>query len=339
MTINERIGVLTKLGEEILSKPLWLTEAMTRAYHANKWFTKEESWNALEAIAVNFLSQDILTNWASKYKVSDQLSDKKIGLVLAGNIPMVGFHDILCCFMSGHISMVKLSSKDEVLLTAIVNKMIELDNQIEGRILLENRLKGFDAVIATGSNNSSTYFEEYFGKYPNIIRKNRNAVGVITGNETDDEIIALGHDIFNYFGLGCRNVSKLYVPKGYKFDNMLKILHEEYKELANHDKYRNNFDYNNALMLLNKVEFLMSGSLIITESSNIPSRISTVHYSFYDSLEEVTQELNERMEEIQCVVGNTPVKGINVFPFGEAQKPSISDYADGVDTMQFLTNL
>jgi len=235
--------------------------------------------------------------------------------------------------------MAKLSSKDEILLKALVNKMIELEQQVKGRILLVDRLKGFDAVIATGSNNSSTYFEEYFGKYPNIIRKNRNAVGVITGNETEEEIVALGHDIFNYFGLGCRNVSKLYVPKGYKFDMMLGILHEEYKELANHDKYRNNFDYNNALMLLNKVDYLISGSLIVTESSDIPSRISTVHYSYYDDLDEVNKEIGSRTDEIQCVVGNINLDSMQVFPFGEAQNPSISDYADGVDTMTFLTNL
>lgn len=339
MTLNERIEVLARLGKEILSRPDWLKESVQRAFYANKWFTESQSWNSLEAIAVNFLDQNVLTKWSSEYKISDALSTKKVGLVLAGNIPLVGFHDILCCFVSGHISMVKVSSKDEVLVKAIVNRLAELNIQVESRILLTERLKGFDAVIATGSNNSSTYFEEYFGKYPNIIRRNRNAVAIISGNETDEELVLLGHDLFNYFGLGCRNVSKLYVPKGYNFDRMLGILHDNYKELANHDKYRNNFDYNNALMLLNGVKFLMSGSLIIKESPEIASRIATVHYSFYDSLVDVITELGDRNEEIQCVVGHVDLDGRKIFPFGQAQKPSISDFADGVDTMRFLTNL
>lgn len=339
MTLKDRIAVLSQLGEEILTRPDWLQDAVIRAYHANRWFTESQSWNALESIAKNFLSQQTLVQWTQKYNISDDLSSKKIGLVLAGNIPIVGFHDIMCCFISGHISKVKLSSKDEVLLKALVSKMEKINPNVVDRIQLSERLKGFDAIIATGSNNSSTYFEEYFGKYPNIIRKNRNAIGVITGFESDEDLISLGYDIFNYFGLGCRNVSKIYVPSGYSFDRLLGILHDNYKEVANHDKYRNNFDYNNALLMLNKVDFLISGSLIITESDSIPSRISTVHYSYYDSLDDVKNELIQREEEIQCIVGKVDLDGRKIFPFGEAQNPSIDDYADDVDTMAFLTNL
>ncbi len=339
MTLDRKIEVLSTLGKEILDKPDWLQDAVQSAYYANKWFTIDESWKALEAIATHFLSKDILSRWTSEYQIKDEVDNKTIGLVLAGNIPLVGFHDVLCCFVTGHNSLVKLSAKDEILMKAVVSRLIELEPEVNSRILLIDRLKGFDAIIATGSNNSSAYFEEYFGKYPNIIRKNRNAIAVISGDETDEDFIALGHDIFNYFGLGCRNVSKLYVPSGYKFDHMLGILHDHYKELANHNKYRNNFDYNNALLMLNKVDYLMSGSLIITESDAISSRIATVHYSYYDDLSTLERELSKRQEEIQCIVANVKFDKHSTFSFGEAQKPSISDYADGVDTMEFLTNL
>ncbi len=339
MNLDRRIEILSKIGQEILEKPEWLAAAVQQAYYANKWFTIDASWNALNAIAYHFLDEKILLEWAGGYPIEDDMQSKSIGLVLAGNIPLVGFHDILCCFVAGHIAMVKLSTKDEILLTALVGRMIELDAEVESRILLTDKLKGFDAIIATGSNNSRTYFEEYFGKYPNIIRKNRNAVAVISGEESEEELIALGHDIFNYFGLGCRNVSKIYVPSGYNFDLMLGTLHDHYKELANHDKYRNNFDYNNALLMLNKVKYLMSGSLIITESEQISSRIATVHYSFYDKLSELESELEERKEEIQCIVTHLNLSRHETFSFGEAQKPGIKDYADGVDTMNFLTSL
>jgi hypothetical protein len=339
MTLDRRIEVLSTLGKEILAKPEWLQAAVQDAYYANKWFTIDNSWNALEAIATHFLSKDILSKWTSEYQINGGDNAKTIGLVLAGNIPLVGFHDVLCCFVTGHKTLAKLSAKDEILMKAVVSRLIELEPEVSGRILLTDRLKGFDAIIATGSNNSSTYFEEYFGKYPNIIRKNRNAIAVISGDETDEDFIALGHDIFNYFGLGCRNVSKLYVPSGYNFDHLLGTLHDNYKELANHDKYRNNFDYNNALFMLNKVDFLMSGSLIITESNAISSRISTVHYSYYDELMTLEHELSVKQEEIQCIVAKLKLNNHNTFSFGEAQKPSISDYADGVDTMEFLTNL
>lgn len=339
MTLDQRIDVLANLGKEILARPEWLQEAVQKAYYANKWFTIDESFSALDAIATYFLSKEILSNWTSGYQIKDNVEVRTIGLVLAGNIPLVGFHDVLCCFISGHNILAKLSAKDEILMKAIVGRLVELNDEIGSRILLSERLKGFDAIIATGSNSSSTYFKEYFGKYPNIIRKNRNAIAVLSGDESEADFIALGHDIFNYFGLGCRNVSKLYVPEGYKFDFLLGTLHDHYKELANHDKYRNNFDYNNALFMLNKVKYLMSGSLIITEADAISSRIATVHYNYYSDLLALETELSDKKEEIQCIVTNLSLNNHSSFPFGEAQKPSITDYADGVDTMKFLTSL
>jgi len=339
MELKNRIKALSFLGEEIRSNSDWLTGPISIAYNENRWFTPENSRKALNAISNQFLKDSVLEAWSNEYGIKDDVSPKKVGLVLAGNIPMVGFHDILSTFISGNISLIKCSSKDSVLLKAVIGRMVDHFPESENYFQFTERLKGFDAVIATGSNNSARYFEQYFGKYPNIIRKNRSAVGVIDGTESKEDFLALGEDIFNYFGLGCRNVSKLYVPQKYNFDSLLGTLHEEFKELANHNKYRNNFDYNNALFLLNKVEFLMSGSLIIMESKDITSRIATLHYEVYSDKNDLANHLHEVEDQIQCIVSKSPISDIKTFNFGEAQKPSISDYADGVDTLQFLKSL
>ncbi len=339
MELKDRIKALSYLGEEIESGADWLEGPIVQAYNENKWFTSENSWKALNAIRDQFLREPILTAWSNHYSIADRGEMKKVGLVLAGNIPMVGFHDILSTFVSGHMSMIKCSSKDSILLKAVLGRMTDQYPESKSYFEFAERLNGFDAVIATGSNNSARYFEQYFGKYPNIIRKNRSAVGVLDGTESKDDFLALGEDIFNYFGLGCRNVSKLYVPKNYNFDPLLETLHDGYKDIANHNKYRNNFDYNNALFLLNKVEFLMSGSLIITASKDITSRIATLHYEEYSDLELLSQHLTDAADQIQCIVSRTDIPQMSAFKFGEAQKPSISDYADGVDTMQFLKSL
>jgi len=329
---------MKKLGTEISRKPEWLSHAVQIAENENRWFTEDNCWQALDAIASQFLSGKVLTEWADRYPISDA-SMKKVGLVLAGNIPLVGFHDVLAVFISGHHALVKLSSKDRALLTAIYNKLLEIDPAVTSHISLVDRLKDIDAVIATGSNNTSNYFEQYFGKYPNIIRKNRHAVAVLTGKESEQDIKKLGNDIFNYFGLGCRNVSKLYLPDGFDLTVLLRVLHDNYKDIVNHNKYKNNFDYNNALFMLNKVKYLMSGSLIITESPEIASRISTVHYEYYTDVNAVSQQLRDREEAIQVVVSSIALDGIDTVDFGAAQRPTIYDYADGVDTMTFLTTL
>ncbi len=339
MELKDRIQVFDFLGQEIQIGTDWLSDPIADAYNENRWFTPENSWKALNAISDQFLKEAVLKSWASDYGITTKVEAKKIGLVLAGNIPMVGFHDILSTFINGHKSLIKCSSKDSILLRAVLGRIMDNYPQSEPYFEFTNQLKDFDAVIATGSNNSARYFKQYFGKYPNIIRKNRSAVGVLDGTESEDDFLALGEDIFNYFGLGCRNVSKIYVPENYNFDFMLEVLHEGYKEVVNHNKYRNNFDYNNALFLLNKIEFLMSGSLILTESKDIISRIATLHYETYNDPGLLSQHLNTVKDQIQCVVSKSPIPGIDTFNLGEAQKPSISDYADGVDTMQFLKTL
>lgn len=339
MTLNRRIEILGQLGYVLNTDEEGLEKAINQAYIENRWFTKESSKNAIKSIASEFLDKGNLKQWTSAYDISNQFSDTKVGLVLAGNIPLVGFHDVMCVFLSGHRSIIKLSSKDTALFTYVIDNLYRIDPKVKEYIVTAERLSGFDAVIATGSNNSGRYFDAYFGKYPHIIRKNRNAIGILNGSETKEDFIALGKDIFTYFGLGCRNVSKIYVPEGYKFDDFLGALHDEYKEIVHHNKYKNNFDHNNALFLLNKVKFLMNGCLIIREDEQIASRIACLHYEYFDDESTLINTLQEKSEAIQCVVSKDKLKGIDTFGFGEAQTPSLSDYADGIDTMKFLTQL
>ncbi|MEE9437797.1 MAG: acyl-CoA reductase, partial [Saprospiraceae bacterium] len=233
----------------------------------------------------------------------------------------------------------KLSSKDEVLIKVLINKLTTAYPEFSDRFIFTDRLSNFDGIIATGSNNSSRYFEEYFGKYANIIRKNRNSVAILNGSESKADIIVLGHDIFNYFGLGCRNVSKLYIHKDYDIKIVLEILHDEYKEIIHHNKYKNNFDYNNALFLLNKEPFLMNGCIMVKESDQIASRIACLHYSYYDDEIALIEILNSEKEKIQCIVAKTQFSEIPTVNFGNAQSPAIDDYADNVDTLQFLVSL
>ncbi len=261
-----------------------------------------------------------------------------IALVLAGNIPLVGFHDILCVFAAGHKARIKLSDKDPYLLPLLLEILKEIDARTADYFdTTTERLTNFDAVIATGSNNSARYFEAYFGKYPHIIRKNRNAVAILRGSETVEELRLLGDDIFQYFGLGCRNVSKLYLPRGYNFNLLLETLHER-NEIVLHDKYKNNFDYNFTLLILNKIKYESNGCILMREATEIASPISVVYYEFYDDLNQLTTDLLIKKDEIQLVVAASPLPHLMTFNFGEAQKPSLSDYADGVDTMQFLIN-
>jgi hypothetical protein len=354
MTLENRINALAELGN-------WLNNleddriqtAIRRTTHNNSWFTPENQLLALSEIRDHFLNKKKLKKWLSKYQISDskfQISTtapleseiwnlKSVGLVLAGNIPLVGFHDILCVFAAGHLSRIKLSDKDPFLLPMLLEKLKEIDpNTANYFDTTTERLKDFDAVIATGSNNSARYFEAYFGKYPNIIRKNRNAVGILRGSETIEELRCLGADIFQYFGLGCRNVSKLYLPKGYNFNLLLETLHER-NDLVLHDKYKNNFDYNFTILILNKIKYESNGCILMREAKEIASPISMVYYEFYDSLAQVKRDLAAQKEEIQLVVSPVKIPQLPTFNFGEAQKPSLSDYADGVDTMQFLMDL
>ncbi len=338
MTLNEKIQLLDKLGKYLALKEDTLEVAIHQTYIHNKWLTVENCHLALEAIRTTYLDEKLLKNWVENYSIPKKDYKSRVGLILAGNIPLVGFHDILCVFLSGHKALIKLSDKDKYLIPFLLKKMIVLDSRVEGYFEIIERLEKPNAVIATGSNNSARYFQAYFGKYPHIIRQNRNGVAVLNGKEDFADLLKLGNDIFRYFGLGCRNVSKLYIPKGYNFDILLEALHE-YREIVKHDKYKNNFDYNYTLVILNKIPYKSNGCIILTENKTIPSRIASLHYEVYTSKSELEKKLLEEQDQIQCVVSKEPITNINTIPLGMAQNPSIKDYADSIDTMNFLIAL
>jgi hypothetical protein len=341
LTLHERLDLLAELGHYLRSGgDAELDDAIQKSYLENRWFSEENTRNALKAIAETFLDREKLETWAAQYAISKSVHPQKtIGLVMAGNIPLVGFHDWLCVFVAGQRAKVKLSDKDKRLLPLLVKKMGEWAHEsweYTGFVPEGEPIKGFDAVIATGSNNSARYFEQYFSKYPHIIRRNRNAVAVLSGLETMADLYALGRDIFTYFGLGCRNVSKLYIPHGYHFDTLLEAL-QEYKDIIHHDKYKNNFDYNLTLLIMNQTPYKNNGCLLLKEDSALQARIASVHYEYYDDLFDIESRLAGKKDEIQCVVSNVKLRDFTALPFGKSQEPGLEDYADGVDVMQFLT--
>ena len=255
---------------------------------------------------------------------------------MAGNIPLVGFHDLLCIFISGHRQTIKPSSRDQVLIRALVERMAIRDAEISTLIAFADRLNGCEAFIATGSNNSARYFDYYFAKYPHIIRRNRTSVAVLDGGETRQELEALADDVYQYFGLGCRNVTKLYVPENYDFIPLLKAF-DKYSYLADHHKYKNNYDYNLAVLILNKRQYMTNGSILLDEHPSLFSPISVLHYQYYRQGTDIKPALATD-PDIQCIVGQGQ-NFASMVPFGKAQQPALDEYADGVDTLRFLRDL
>lgn len=299
-----------------------LDELIVLEKRKNGWFSEENVRQAL----TNFgeaLTAEGLEKWLSKY--NDRIKPGlRVGLVLAGNIPLVGFHDILVTLLTGHTALVKLSKDDNRLIPALFSAVPSID-----RLQFVDRLVDFDAVIATGSGNTSRYFEHYFGNVPHIIRKNRTSVAVLTGEETKEELDLLAEDVFTYFGLGCRNVTKVYIPLDFDLDRLFNAFYR-YRDLANHNKYANNYDYHKALWMLNQEDLLENGFLIMKEDVNLSSPVGTLFYERYSSIDDVSEVLANRKDELQCIVG----KGF--LPFGEAQKPKLWDYADDIDTVEWL---
>ncbi len=333
MKMEERIVAFSALGNliEQLSEEEFqsLAEEIRRE---NPWFTEANVRMAVSGIA-KFLNKEKLQGWTSSYTFNN--NPKKVALIMAGNIPMVGFHDLVCVLISGHHAMIKLSSKDSVLIKFLVHKLIGLSPQFENKIEFAERLKDFDAVIATGSDNSARYFDYYFGKYPNIIRKNRTSIGVLNGNESEEELVSLGIDVFSYFGLGCRNVSKLFVPNGYDLGRIYRSW-EGYHDIVHHHKYCNNYDYQKSILLVNMSPFLDNGFVIFQENEKMVSPISVIYYEYYNTSSELTERLSTLKEKTQCIVGNSEWSNIK---FGQSQFPELRDYADQIDTLSFLSKL
>jgi hypothetical protein len=338
MNLEERIKSFALLGE-ILKKALENPSAeysdrirtlIDKQQLNNPWFTPENTRMAISAIA-NELTEENLLKWTSIYpglKVNS--FPLKAGVIMAGNIPLAGFHDFLSVLISGNNLISKTSSKDSELIIRISDILCSVNPGFRDRIkFTEGTLSDFDLVIATGSNNSSRYFEYYFGKYPNIIRKNRNSISIIEGDETEAELEALGTDVFSYFGLGCRSVSKLYIPKGYDL-SIFSRAWDAFNGIINHTKYANNYDFNKAVYLVNKEKFHDTGYLLLKEDSALSSPVSVLHYEYFDSLTDVKQQAELLRERIQCITGR------HYTPFGKSQAPHLWDYADGIDTLEFL---
>jgi len=338
MNLSDRIEVLVDLGKYLAKKDEELQALVTSTYNQNRWFTEENTYLSINAIIERFLQPHLIKNWLSNYNISDANEKLTIGLILAGNIPLVGFYDLMCVFLAGYKSKIKLSEKDKLLLPFFIKIMGKSNPEVANYFEIVERLEGFDAVIATGSNNSARYFEAYFGKYPNIIRRNRNAVAVLNGKETKEQLSALGNDVFQYFGLGCRNVSKLYLPEGFDFQPLLEAFHE-FKEIVLHNKYKNNFDYTYTLLILNKIPYKANGCILMTEDTSLQSRIAHLHYEYYSDLADLEQKVHQKVDEIQCIVSEIEFPNFDVISFGKAQFPELNDYADGVDVMNFLLKL
>ena len=331
------IQIIAELGRRLLNPNATLQQLIQGESNHNAWFTPESVQQAVTATGLS-LTEDKLTQWLDRYDLPNH-TPKKVGLILAGNIPMVGFHDVLSVLVSGNIALIKASTQDARLIKNVLQKLVDIEPEIANRYQFIERLEGFDAVIATGSNNSSRYFDYYFSKVPNIIRKNRNSVAVLTGEETTEQLHLLGKDVFDYYGLGCRNVSKLLVPKGYDFIPFFEAI-ESYHPVGNHHKFHNNYDYNKAIYLVNGDKHLDNGFLLVKEDERMVSPLAVLFYEEYEDLAAAQDWLSKQSEQIQCIVSTAHLQVSNqVVDFGESQQPALWDYADGIDTMQFLTNL
>ncbi|MBS9765955.1 MAG: acyl-CoA reductase [Flavobacteriaceae bacterium] len=354
MNLSERIKAFSELGlflsqfnDNELNKNIKIDSSLNqncfealqmqikRAHEYNGWFTTD---NLLKAIKnwSKALTEDNLKKWTNPYRFEN--TTKTVAVIMAGNIPLVGFHDFLSVLISGHKIVVKQASNDSLLLPILVKFLEGCSSEFKQNIKFVTTLKDekFDAIIATGSDNTARYFEYYFKKYPHIIRKNRNSVAVLTGKETEEELTKLGNDIFQYFGLGCRSISKLFVPNNYDFDPFFKAIYS-FKDIINYKKYENNYDYNKAVYLMSLFKLTENGFLMLKEDAGYSSPIATLFYEYYDDLEVITKKLQNDSEKIQCIVSNANIK--KAIAFGETQQPKLWDYADDVDTLDFLEKL
>jgi len=341
MNLNDRIELFSELGN-ILRDSLGgkrtkysdqLNDLINTQHIKNPWFTPENVRMAAKAIA-DELTFENLTRWTGLYPAINQhFKPVTVGIVMAGNIPLAGFHDFLSSLITGNNLIAKTSSKDPDLIVLISNILCDLNPGFKARIKYTGELlTDFDVVIATGSNNSSRYFEYYFGKYPNIIRKNRNSIAILDGKETDAELEALGSDIFSYFGLGCRNVSKIYIPSDYDLSMMTKNW-GKFSGLVHHSKYANNYDFNKAIYLVNREKFTDTGFVLLKENQLLSSPVAVIYYEYYNSSEQIMKLVKDLKENVQCIVGR------NYINFGKAQSPDLWDYADGTDTIEFLLKI
>lgn len=306
------------------------------AYSYNGWFTPESIARALKGISL-MLEQNSVTDFCNSIK--EPSSPKTVAIIMAGNIPAVGFHDMMCVLLSGHHILIKVSSDDPALIPFLAGMVIYYEKEFAPAInFSEGKLINFDAVIATGSDNTAKHFEYYFGKYPNIIRKNRSSIAILNGTETKDQLTELGKDIFYYYGLGCRNVNKIYVPEGYVFDGLFEALYD-FKYVIDNKKYNNNYEYNRAIYLLDLVPFLDNNFFMIKQSNDLHAPTSVLFFETYTNEEQLVEKINPLLPNLQCIVANFEMKGIKTIALGHSQEPTIFDFADDVNTLNFLNNI
>ena len=345
--LKERIQAFSDLGilfrenssrQKIKTFQKWdseLNKLLKDSYQHNSWFTENNLKLSLKNWSAE-LNKKNIENWLENYKI-ELKSSKTVAIIMAGNVPIVGFHDLMCSLILGFKCIVKLSSDDKILIPLIVKFIQSRFDGFKEKVFFEsNILKNFDAVIATGSNNSHKYFEYYFGKYPNLLRKTRHSVAVLNGNESDSELAMLSNDVFDYFGLGCRSVSKIFIPKGYDLDLLFNAFYMK-RFVIDHNKYANNYDYNKAVYLMSEEKFYDNGFVILKEEKKLGSPIACVYFEYYDDLVQVQNIIKINNQNIQCVVSNEKI--FNGISFGTTQCPKLSDYADNVDTLKFLLKI
>lgn len=345
MDLSKRINAFCELGLQ-MSKAAHdmnhqLGHSTLNAQHINPWFTPENVKYAIDAIAQEWLQPSELRKWVKAYPEHyfNPQKAKWVGVVMAGNIPLVGFHDFMSVLITGHRIKIKFSSKDGGLMNAIAQMLIAIEPEFEYYIeTVDSTLKGFDAVIATGSDSSAKYFDFYFRDYPTLIRGHRNSIALLTGNEGSNELSLLADDIFMYFGLGCRNVSKLLVPQGYDFTGLIESM-SKWGHLIHHHRYANNYEYNRTVLILNQTPHLDTGFALIVHNQNIDANVATVNYQEYTDISSAIDYITVNDERIQCVATNFAMEHGRKVSFGETQRPKLNDYSDGIDTIEFLGNL
>lgn len=334
LTKEQRIDALAALGAYLSTLSAKTTPFFQTVATKNPWYTADNVQRQLNATSEN-LDKQKLEEWTAEYEAND--SDKVVALVLAGNIPLVGFHDILSALILGFRVQIKPSSDDAGLTKFVLDELVSFEQRFADHITFVERLGDYDIIIATGSNNSARYFEYYFGQKPHIIRKNRNAIAVLTGKESANELYALGGDIFAFFGLGCRSISKIYVPNDYNFTSFFETI-EPYKQVQDHFKYNNNYDYNKSIFLINGDRHLDNGFLLVKEDDKLASPLGTVHFTYYNNITDVAREIDGQRDNIQCITTHAHIDtAVPIFPFGQSQSPGLTDYADNINTLDFLS--
>lgn len=327
------IHAFVALGQKLNKTDDKLQYAVAKTYVENNWLTKENYWLSLNHWSKELVA-DKLTAFVQPYSYAKD--PKNVGIIMAGNIPLVGFHDLLCVLLSGHAAIIKPSSDDKYVMLRLVAWLIELEPRLEKRLTVVERVNNIEAVIATGSNNSYRYFETYFKNVPSLLRKNRKSMAVLDGSETTAQLELLADDVFQYFGLGCRNVSFVYLPEDMEITTILDAF-MKYKDLENHNKYANNYTYHRALLLMNTEQHLDTGFALPKERESLHAPLACLHYAYYKDLGQVKSFIQKNQSDIQCIVGN--YSKVDTTPFGKSQKPDLQDFADNKDTLQFLSEL